>query len=149
MANHGVTVKWTRETEDFTYQTYNRDHTWHFDGGESVRASAAADYLGNAACVDPEQAFVASLAACHMLVFLALAANKGLNVISYEDQADGILDKNDKGKMAVTKVILMPRVQFEGDAPDAGTLDKLHHMAHRNCFIANSVTTEIEVRSPT
>lgn len=148
MAAHGVTVKWTRESEDFTYQTYNRNHVWQFDGGESVRASAAADYLGDADCVDPEQAFVASLSACHMLVFLALAANKGLKVLSYEDQADGVLAKNEKGKMAVTKVLLQPRIHFEGDTPDAATLDKLHHMAHRNCFIANSVTTEIEVRNP-
>lgn len=148
MAAHGVTVKWNRESADFTYQTYNRDHTWQFDGGESVNASAAVDYLGNGSFVDPEQAFVASLSACHMLVFLAVAANKGLNVASYEDQADGVLAKNEQGKMAVTKVILQPRIQFDGQAPDAATLDKLHHMAHRNCFIANSVTTEIEVKTP-
>ncbi len=143
--SHRVSVVWANDGQPFEYKTYNRDHHWHYEGGVSHGASAAADYAGNAALVDPEQAFTAALSACHMLTFLALAANKGFVVEKYEDQAEGFLEKNDAGRMAMTRVVLRPRIDFTGSAPDAEALDQLHHRAHNACFIANSVTTQVEV----
>ncbi len=143
--SHKAHIVWTNDGKPFEYKTYNRDHHWHYDGGVSHGASAAPDYLGNAALVDPEQAFTAALSACHMLTFLALAANKGLVVERYEDHAEGTLGKNDAGRMAMSKVILRPRITFSGDEPDEQLLEQLHERAHKACFIANSVTTPIEI----
>ena len=146
MSEHPATIEWNRTSDDFTYATYNREHTWKFDGGESVRASAAPGYQGDASCVDPEEAFVASLSSCHMLTFLALCAKKRLVVDSYIDDAIGHLEKTDEGRMAITRVVLRPRIEFGGDgAPDEGVLDELHHRAHELCFIANSVKSKIHV----
>jgi len=146
MSEHRVTVDWKRETPDFAYETYNRDHDWTFDAGVTVRASAAPAYLGSESCVDPEEAFVASLSSCHMLTFLALAARKRYVVDGYRDQAVGVLAKDSAGSLAVTKVTLRPEVRFGGEAgPTAEELSRLHDHAHRACFIANSVKTEVVV----
>lgn len=146
MSEHIAEIVWKRETESFAYKDYNRTHAWRFDGGVEVSAAAAPDYLGDPACVDPEEAFVASLSSCHMLTFLAIASKKRLVVDKYEDRAVGRMEKNEAGKMAVTRVDLYPRVSFAGDAAiDDETLAKMHHDAHEHCFIANSVTTEIIV----
>jgi organic hydroperoxide reductase OsmC/OhrA len=150
MSEHRVTVTWARQTPDFSYQTYNRSHTWSFDGGAQVRASAAPAYRGDPACVDPEEAFVAALSACHMLTFLALATKKRLVVDRYVDEATGYLEKDDRGKLAVTRVVLRPRIEFGGaGAPPAETLAELHHDSHEHCFIASSVRTEVTVEAPT
>src|SRR6516225_9974001 len=106
MSEHKATIEWKRETPDFAYQTYNRDHEWSFDAGITVRASAAPAYLGSESCVDPEEAFVASLSSCHMLTFLAIAARKKYVVDSYRDNAIGVLDKDSSGRLAVVKVTL-------------------------------------------
>jgi organic hydroperoxide reductase OsmC/OhrA len=145
MSKHAATISWRRETPSFTYDTYSRDHTWAFPGGARVAASAAPAYRGSPALVDPEEALVASLASCHMLTFLALAAKKGLVVDAYEDEAEGTLGPNAERKLAVTRVVLRPRITFAGDPPDAETLARLHEKAHEQCFIANSVKTEISV----
>ena len=145
MASHKASLSWARNGQEFKPGKYSTDHPWHFEGGESVMASAAAAYGGNAALVDPEQAFTASLSACHMLTFLHMAAMKGHVVNQYSDDAEGFLGKNDEGRMAVTRVVLRPKIEFEGDAPDDATLDQLHHRAHLNCFIANSVSTQIDI----
>src|SRR5664279_5438718 len=100
MSEHAVTIDWKRETPDFAYETYNRDHDWRFDAGITVRASANPAYLGNASCVDPEEAFIASLSSCHMLSFLALAVNKKYVVDSYLDEAVGVLEKDATGRLA-------------------------------------------------
>jgi organic hydroperoxide reductase OsmC/OhrA len=145
MSEHRATVRWNRDGKDFTYKTYSRDHAWGLNGNE-VPASATAAYLGNPARVDPEAAFVAALSSCHMLTFLALAAMKGFVVDSYEDEAVGHLAKNAAGKMAVTKVELHPKIAFGGaKQPGEADLDALHEKAHKECFIANSVTTEVTV----
>ena len=112
-----------------------------------MRASASPAYLGSEDCVDPEEAFVASLSACHMLTFLALCTKERLVVESYEDDAVGLLEKNADGKMAVTRVTLRPRIVYSGGDPSQETLAKLHHDAHEMCFIASSVKTEITVES--
>lgn len=145
MSEHKVTINWKRTSEDFSLKTYNRDHVWEFEGGETVKASAAPNYLGDAARVDPEQAFTAAVSACHMLVFLALAAQKGLTVNRYTDSAVGELGKNDEGRQAMTKVTLHPEIEFDGDGPDRETLEELHEKAHKGCFIANSVKCAIDV----
>ena len=146
MSEHKVTVTWKRESADFGYKNYNRSHTWDFGNGNMVQASAAAAFLGNAEMVDPEQAFVASLSACHMLTFLAVVSQKKFTVESYEDHAVGILAKNAQGKMAVTEVTLSPRITFSGQQPDEQALHQLHETAHRECFIANSVTTKVNIK---
>ena len=146
MAEHKANIKWTRGSVDFAYKTYSRDHSWRFDNGVEVPASAAPAYLGNAQRVDPEAAFVAALSSCHMLTFLALASNKGFVVDSYEDSAVGHLEKNAGGKLAITRVELHPKIIYGGaKQPTPADLEWLHDKAHRECFIANSVTTEVRV----
>lgn len=145
MSEHKAKVVWSRNGKDFTYKTYSRDHVWVANGNE-IPASATPAYLGNPNRVDPEAALVAALSSCHMLTFLALAANKGFVVESYEDAAVGHLEKNAAGKMAITRVELHPRIAFGGaKQPSQPDLDALHEKAHKECFIANSVTTEVKV----
>lgn len=146
MSEHQAKIDWTRQSPDFTYDSYNRAHQWSFDSGVQVPASAAPDYRGETDRVDPEEAFVASLASCHMLTFLALAAKKRLVVNRYTDEAVGFLEKNDQGKLALTRVILRPKVEFEGPAaPSLEELSQLHEKAHEHCFIANSVLSYVAV----
>jgi len=145
MSEHQVTIDWKRETPDFAYETYNRDHDWRFDAGVTVRGSAAPAYRGNQSCVDPEEAFVASLSGCHMLTFLAIASRKLYVVDSYRDHAVGILAKNSAGNLAITTVTLRPEVRFSGKTPTTEELRQLHEQAHHACFIASSVKTEVAV----
>ena len=145
MSEHRASVRWVRQTEDFSYESYGRDHVWRFEGGQEVAASAAPAYRGSPERVDPEQAYVASLSSCHMLTFLALAARKRLVVDRYEDDAVGFLEKNEAGRLAITRVVLRPRIAFAGDAPAAEQLAALHERAHAECFIANSVRTRVTV----
>jgi organic hydroperoxide reductase OsmC/OhrA len=145
MSEHKATIKWSRGGKDFTYKTYSRDHVWSLNGND-VPASATTAYLGNPSRVDPEAALVAALSSCHMLTFLALAANKGFVVERYEDAAVGHLEKNAAGKLAITRVELHPSITYGGaKQPTAEDLDWLHEKAHKECFIANSVTTEVRV----
>jgi len=146
MSEHKATIIWKKESDQFTYDTYNRGHIWKFDAGIEVKASATPAYLGNADMVDPEEAFVASLSSCHMLTFLAFACKKRLVVESYEDEAVAHVEKTPEGKLAITRVELHPRVIFGGEkAPTAEELDQLHHSAHEFCFIANSVKASVAV----
>ena len=148
MSEHRVTVDWQRGDREFTYQTYSRDHSWTFEAGARVDASAAPTYLGNPALVDPEEAFVASLSACHMLTFLALCTKKRFVVERYTDAATGHMEKNAEGRMAITRVVLRPGIDFGGEThPTREELDELHHKSHDLCFIANSVKTEITVEA--
>jgi len=145
MSEHKAKVVWNRDGKDFTYKTYSRDHKWIANGNE-IAASATPAYLGNPNRVDPEAALVSALSSCHMLTFLAVAAMKGFVVESYEDEAVGHLEKNAAGKIAVTRVDLHPKIVFGGaKQPSAEDLDALHDKAHKECFIANSVTTDVKV----
>jgi organic hydroperoxide reductase OsmC/OhrA len=148
MSEHAAKIAWSRGDRDFTYEKYSRDHTWSFDGGVEVHATAAAAFLGNPALVDPEEAFVAAVSSCHMLTFLAIAAKRRFVVDRYEDAATGFMEKNEAGKLAVTRVTLRPAVQFAEKGPSAEELAHLHHLAHESCFIANSVRTAISVEPP-
>jgi organic hydroperoxide reductase OsmC/OhrA len=146
MSEHKAKIVWQRNSADFGYKTYPRDHLWRFEGGVEVPASAAPGYLGNPKLVDPEGALVAALSSCHMLTFLALASNKGFVVDSYEDNAVGHLEKNANGKMALTRVDLHPKIIYGGPKqPAPADIDWLHDKAHRECFVANSVLTEVKV----
>lgn len=148
MSEHRARVHWNRNGTEFQYKTYTRDHVWHFEGGSQVRASAAPEYLGNKALVDPERAFVAALSSCHMLTFLALAARDGILVDDYEDRAVGFMERNTEKRVAITRVVLRPKITWGGEAPAPEKLDELHANAHKHCFIANSVKTEISVEAP-
>src|SRR5690349_23969830 len=109
MSEHRTTLTWKRATPDFDYKTYNRSHTVTFKGAEPLKMSASPDYKGDANLADPEDALVAALSSCHMLSFLAIANGRKLVVDSYEDQAVGVLEKNDEGKLAITRVTLRPK----------------------------------------
>ena len=144
MSEHTVNLLWKNESEDFSYKKYNRTHSWKFKGGIVVKASAAPEYFGKKEFVNPEEAFAASLASCHMLTFLAIASMKKYSIETYEDNALAILEKNEKLRMAVTKLYLRPKITFTGDnIPDKTIINEIHHRAHTECFIANSVLTEI------
>src|ERR1700719_2079544 len=144
MSEHKVTLKWARGGAEFSYQKYPRDHTWTFDGGHTMTATAAPAYLGNPANVDPEEAFVASLSSCHMLTFLAIACKQKFVLDSYEDEAVGHMEKNAEGKSAITRVGGCAKITWGGDRkPTAAQLDQMHHAAHDNCCIANSLTSEV------
>jgi len=145
MSEHRVGIIWERGSAPFEYESFSRDHVWTFSGGQRVRASAAPGFFGNADCSNPEEALVAALASCHMLTFLAIAAKKRLVVARYEDEAVGILGKDEEGRYAVTRIVLRPRVEFEGRVPEAGELERLHASAHRHCFIAHSIRSEVQV----
>ena len=145
MAEHRVTVNWECSTDSFAYQDYNREHRWTTGSGHTISASSAPAFLGDGQSVDPEEAFVAAVSSCHMLSFLAICARRRLVVDRYEDAAVGYLRENASGKLAITRVELAPRIRFAGEAPDAEQLAWLHERSHAECFIANSVTTEIVV----
>ena len=149
MATHTATVRWSASPgEDYARGQYSRAHSWTFDGGAVVPASASPHIVpapwSDAAGVDPEEAFVASLSSCHMLFFLDFARRAGVVVASYEDEAEGMMEKGADGRVRITKVTLRPRIEF-GEMPDQAMLDDLHHKAHEACFIANSVTSEVVV----
>lgn len=95
--------------------------------------------------MDPEAAFVAALSSCHMLTFLTIAAKKLIVIDSYDDHAVGHMEKNDAGRRAITRVVLQPEIGFAGDEANVDTLEEMHHLAHEQCFISNSVTTEVTV----
>ncbi|MBQ4811616.1 OsmC family protein [Pseudoalteromonas luteoviolacea] len=152
MAKYIAQISWQRPQNDiFIDQKYSRVHTWAFDGGIQVMASASPTIVplpySNAEHIDPEEAFVASLSSCHMLFFLHFAAKAGLVVNRYVDSAEGLMKHNAQGKLAITDVILKPKVEWQdGATVVATTLRALHHQAHEACFLANSVLTEIEVQ---
>ena len=150
MGRHNATIRWSNDSpEEFAKGRYSRAHDWAFDGGAVVRGSSSPSVVrepwSDAAAVDPEEALVASVSSCHMLWFLDLARQAGHAVASYEDEADGSLEKCDDGKVRITRITLRPLIAFAGDGPDPAALDALHHEAHERCFIANSITAEVKV----
>ncbi|MBD3422601.1 MAG: OsmC family peroxiredoxin [Chitinivibrionales bacterium] len=145
MSEHSMQIEWKRGDTSFDYQSYTRDHAWIIEGNR-VCASASPDFFGNPSCVDPEQAFVASLASCHMLTFLALASKKRFVVDTYKDNAVGVLGRNESRKPAVVSIELKPEVVFSGERiPNQEEFDALHDKAHDACFIANSIASCVKV----
>ena len=151
MSAHGATIEWMRGDQPFTDKRYSRAHSWTFDGGAVVPGSSSPAGvpvpLSDASAVDPEEAIVASLSSCHMLWFLAFAANAGLVVDSYRDAASGELDKNAAGARYLARVALRPVTAFSGRQPDQAELDALHHSAHEHCEMAHSVRAEITIEA--
>ncbi|MDO8380087.1 OsmC family protein [Phenylobacterium sp.] len=149
MAKYVAQVVWTlKDGEDFAKGRYSRGHTLAFDGGVEVPASASPHVVGKwavEAAVDPEEMLVAALSNCHMLTFLHRARLAGFVAVAYEDAAEGIMEEIAPGRMAVTRVWLRPAVTWQGTQPTPEQLDRLHHEAHEECYIANSVRTEIVV----
>ena len=150
MAKHFATIRWFASPgEDFAKGQYSRGHSWNFDGLTNVAASASPHIVpmpwANPNAVDPEEAFVASVASCHMLFFLDFARRAGVVVTSYEDEAEGEMQRGTDGKTRITRVTLRPKIVFGGEEPNAAVLEELHHKAHEACFIANSITSEIVI----
>ena len=152
MSQYTAVITWERNGAAFTDNRYSRGHRWTFDGGIEVPASASPQVvplpLSVGAAIDPEEAFVAALASCHMLWFLSIAAKQGFLVESYRDEAIGVMARNADGRLAMTQVTLRPAVVFARDKrPSAAQHEAMHHEAHRECFIASSVKTDVRCES--
>lgn len=148
MAHYTAEVLWLRNEQDFLDKRYSRRHVLRFDGGLEVPGSSSPQVvplpLSDAAAVDPEEAFVASLSSCHMLWFLSIAAGRRFRVDRYFDAASGVMGKDADGRLAMTEVTLRPQVSFSGERlPAPQEIDAMHEEAHAQCFIANSVKTAV------
>ena len=145
-----VHISWEKKpTEAFTDNHYSRAHTWTFDGGVTLPASSSPHVVplpySDESAGDPEEAYIASISSCHMLWFLSVAVEKRCVVERYEDNAEGVLGKNEEGRLAMTKVTLKPKVTFKGSTLTRGQVTEMHQMAHEKCFIASSVKTTITI----
>ncbi len=150
MTLHTARIEWHAGAgENFKAGKYSRAHSWSFDGGVTVPASASPHVVplpyARADAVDPEEALVASASSCHMLTFVWLAQRKGFVIASYVDEASGLMEKDARGKLAITRITLRPRIEWVGAPPGKAELDALHHAAHEECFIASSIRSEILV----
>jgi len=139
-----------KETESFTDNKYSRGHTWVFDGGVELPASASPQVvplpMSNESAVDPEEAFVAAISSCHMLFFLSIAASSNYIIETYDDQAEGIMSKNEHGQMVMGDIILKPKIVFSGTTiPTAEQIAELHNSAHHKCYLANSIKSTIKI----
>ena len=153
MSKHTATVHWTRGDQKFTDNRYSRRHVWRFDGGIEVPGSSSPHSVplpySSAEAVDPEEAFVAAISSCHMLWFLSIAAKREHRIDAYTDEAEGRMEKDADGRMAMTRVVLRPRTVFGGvNVPSSADIAVMHDEAHHECFIANSVRTAIVVEPP-
>jgi organic hydroperoxide reductase OsmC/OhrA len=148
MAEHRISLDWSRDGAAFERGNYPKNHAVRFDGGQTLRnSSAPGDYGGDASASNPEELLLSALSSCHMLTFLAVAANRGYVIDSYHDDAVAELGKNADGKTAVVKATLAPKAAFSGDKrPSAEEYAALHARAHAACFIANSIKTQVEFR---
>ena len=150
MSEHQATISWKRTGPDFLKSQYSREHTWTFDGGVIVQASASPSVVpapySNPANVDPEEAFIAAVSSCHMLWFLSIAAKRGFMVESYVDEAVGAMTKNESGVLWISSIKLKPKIAYGGQRlPTPADEQELHHAAHAQCFIANSIKTQVSV----
>jgi organic hydroperoxide reductase OsmC/OhrA len=150
MHTYAATISWNRNNQEFLDNRYSRAHQWSFDGGARIAASSSPLSvplpMSVAENVDPEEALVAAASSCHMLFFLSLAARAGFVIDSYVDHAEGTMEKNAEGKVAITRISLRPQIVFSGARqPTAAELAHLHHESHERCYIANSLKAEIVV----
>lgn len=151
MSDYQAIISWKRTSGDFLKGKYSREHTWTFDGGFTMPASPSPHVVpvpySNPAHVDPEEAFVAAIASCHMLTFLYVASKHGFQIDHYADTAVGTMTRNEQGVPWMSQVVLNPRIAYSGEKlPSPADEEHLHHRAHEQCYIANSVRTEIVVR---
>jgi len=150
MSEHKAVINWKRTGPDFLKGRFSREHTWSFDGGLSIPASASPAVVpapfSNPAGIDPEEALVAAVSSCHMLTFLYFAYREGFQVDSYEDQAVGQTGKNEKGVTWVSSITLQPKIVYSGaKMPLPADEERLHHLAHEQCFVANSIKTPVKI----
>ena len=150
MSQHKATVSWKSDNENFAQGKFTRVHSWSFDGGTVVPASASPSVVpapySSTAAVDPEEAFVASTSSCHMLTFLHEARKAGFRVESYDDEAVGEMTKNERGVPWISKITLHLQIVYGGEKrPTPADEEQLHHKAHDGCFIAQSIKTEVVV----
>lgn len=149
MSEYRAKITWHRQTdEDFIQSKYSRGHEWAFDGGTKIPASSSPSVVplpySVEANVDPEEAFVAALSSCHMLLFLSIAAKRRFVIDTYIDNAIGTMEQDESGRFSITKVVLRPEIVFSGDKqPSIEQVKKMHGLSHEQCFIANSVKTEV------
>lgn len=144
-ATYTATVSWAAEAEDHRSGRYSRAHEWRFDGGAVVRGSSAPPVPGSdPAAVDPEEALVAALSACHMMFFLAFARKKGLTVTAYEDEAEGVMSPDENGKLFLSIFTLRPRLTTDGEA-DPAVIAECHALAHDECYIAHSIRGDVRI----
>jgi len=147
MSEHRIGLQWSRNGGPFARGNYDSSHQIRYAGGQQLMIGPSPDLGGDPQLADPEQVLLSALSSCHMLTFLAVAANRGYVVDSYRDDAVAVLGKNDDGKMAVIRATLAPRVTFSGEKqPNPDEYQKLHERAHAACFIANSVRTHVDVQ---
>ena len=149
MTTHTSQTLWLRGEQNFLDNRYSRQHVLRFDGGSEVAGSSSPHVVAlpysDASAVDPEEMFIASLSSCHMLWFLSMAVKRKFCVDRYFDAASGVMEKNVDGKLVVSVVTLRPAVQFSGaHLPTRADIDAMHHAAHEDCFIANSVKTQVQ-----
>jgi peroxiredoxin-like protein len=146
MSEHHASLRWERGGTAFTYPAYSRDHQVVLGPGTRIEASSAKEFGGTPERANPEEMLVGAASSCHMLTLLAICAREGLVVDGYEDQAVGWLEKDERGHLSITRIVLRPRIRFaEGSPVDASRLASLHERAHRGCFIANSIRTAVTV----
>ncbi|TGV06088.1 OsmC family peroxiredoxin [Alcaligenaceae bacterium 429] len=144
-------VHWQRQPDEaFSDNKYSRLHHWTFDEGVSIPASSSVHSVplpySSLAAVDPEEALVAAVSSCHMLWFLGLAAKKRWVIESYDDHPQGTMGKNSHGKMAITEIVLKPKIVFSGShQPSEDEIAKNHEQAHENCYIAHSILATVTV----
>jgi organic hydroperoxide reductase OsmC/OhrA len=150
MSEYKAIIRWKNSGPDFLKGRFSRDHTWTFDGGVVVPASASPSVvpppLSNPANVDPEEAFVAAVSSCHMLTFVYLAGKAQFQVESYDDEAVGVMTKNEKGVPWVSAITLHPKIIYGGAKhPTPAEAEALHHKAHEYCYVAASIKTQVTV----
>lgn len=146
MSTYTINLEWQKVSTDFSYENYNRHHTIAFSGNQTLKNSASPEYFGNSDMSNPEELLASALASCHMLTFLAIASKSGYDIQSYNCKADAVLGKNDEGRMSVTEITLTPEIVYNGDKrPTDEQLKSLHEKAHKNCFIAQSLKTKVNV----
>lgn len=150
MHTYDATINWERRQQEFLDNRYSRAHTWRFDGGAEIPASSSPNVvplpMSDATAVDPEEALVAATSSCHMLFFLSIAGKRGFMVDRYSDSAFGVMAKNDAGRIAMTRIVLRPDIEFGGErTPTPEELAQIHQLAHEQCFIANSLKAQVVV----
>jgi len=151
MSTYTAKISWKNDSpETFTKNRYSRAHTWAFDGGIEVPASSSPHAVrlpfSVEEAVDPEEALVAAVSSCHMLTFLWVAAKKGFLIESYEDNAVGEMTTTDDGRQWISKITLDPQIVWGDKTPTSDELTELHHEAHAQCYIANSIKSEVVVK---
>lgn len=148
MSQYTIHLNWKKTSEEFTYEKFNRDHILHFSGPQTLKNSAAPEYFGNPDMSNPEELLASATASCHMLTFLAVAAKMGFTVLAYDCKAEALMGKNAEGRFSVTEINLYPKIVFSDEKkPSDEQLKGLHDKAHKNCFIAQSLQSKVNVLS--